>query len=352
MPLTARIRVALDAEHERQSNAGTARCARELKAALEKRDDIDVITVGGGPTLQRRTMKKRMLTARQDFWWYPAAGRRRAGRLGAHIYHCPTPRGPLSAGSPPLVVTVHDLASLRHPETLTRWTRFYERVFLPRLVQAADRIIVPSADTGHDVATLLGVPATKIRVVHNGVDSSFFSVDESPREFDFPYVLFVGTPQPRKNLERLSAAVDLLSAGPRPVQLLIAGADGWGDVNVRSANAHFLGRVSDERLRRLYRDADSLALVSLHEGFGLPAIEAMAAGAPVVAANAGALPEVVGSAAVLVDPLDVNSIARGIVEARERRTELVERGRVRALEFSWDAAAERTVSVYRELLWL
>lgn len=344
------ISIAFDQEHERQSGAGVTRSSRALAAALSLRRDIELLTLGGGEPARRGTLQKRLTTLRQDLVWYPFAGRMQARRRRAEVYHCPTPRAPTSAGTPPLVVTVHDLASFRYPETLTRWTRLYERAMLPRVTRAADRIIAVSADTASDLETILHVPASKIRVVPNGVDESFFGPAKTQRPFPFPYVLFVGTPQPRKNLARLAAAVNLLSRRGSELRLVVAGGSGWGESGVAAGNALLEGEVSDARLRALYEHAECLALVSLHEGFGLPALEAMAAGTPVVASRAGALPELTGEAAVLVDPLDIESIAAGILEAAGNRAALVTLGRARARDFSWRRAAELTAAVYRELV--
>jgi glycosyltransferase involved in cell wall biosynthesis len=249
-----------------------------------------------------------------------------------------------------LVVTINDLASFRFPETLTAWTRRYERTMLPRTAAAADLIIAPSNDTADDLQSILGVPATKIRVVPHGVGDNFFSASSVPLPSGNPYVLFVGTPQPRKNLPRLVAAMDRLWKRGSEVALLLAGSDGWGNVDISHPRITKLGRISDAELRALYHGAACLALVSLHEGFGLPALEAMAMGTPVVASDAAALPELVGDAAVLVDPLSAASIADGIVEAMSRADELREKGRARAREYSWEKAAERTAAVYGELL--
>lgn len=348
-PAGNRLTIALDCEHERQSEAGISRTARSLADALERRSDVVLHRLGGGRAVPRDTVQKRLVTIRQDLWWYPFAGRRNARRLYADVYHCPTPRAPSTKGTPPLVVTIHDLASFRFPETLTTWTRHYERAMLPRVARAAHRILTPSANTADDVQSILGVSGSKIRVVPNGVDSGFFHVDESRSRLPFRYVLFVGTPQPRKNLGRLAEAVEKLRVLGHDLRLVVAGGDGWGDVKLAESSAHMLGRVSDLELRSLYQYAECLALVSLHEGFGLPALEAMAMGTPVVASQAAALPEIVGEAGVLVDQLSSDAIAAGILEAVERKVELGIAGRRRASDYSWELAAERTVAVYREV---
>jgi glycosyltransferase involved in cell wall biosynthesis len=186
-------------------------------------------------------------------------------------------------------------------------------------------------------------------VVWNGVDPVCFSdpVPDSPIEY--PYVLFVGTPEPRKNLPRLITAMNLLSERGFPHRLVIAGGGGWGHVAIDHRSAQLMGRVGDRELLSLYAHADCLALPSLHEGFGLPAVEAMAAGTPVVAGNKGALPEVVGGAGILVDPYDVAAIAAGIERAISERKQLAPPGRARANQFTWERAAESMSAIYHEL---
>ncbi len=343
------ITVAIDSEHTRQTSAGTARASESLVRELGKRDDVRAIVLGGGPLLTRGTAGKRIATARQDFLWYPLLGRRKAAAAGADVYHCPTPRAPLNRGKPPLVVTVHDLVPLLFPETMTPWSRMYGKATMRRVLDAADMLVVPSSDTGDDLIRLAGVSADKVRVVWNGIDEIFFSVAERSPHTD-PYVLFVGTPEPRKNIPRLVEAMAILRTRGFPHGLVVAGGGGWGGVEIDTRNVEVLGRVSDARLLTLYANAACLALPSLHEGFGLPAAEAMAAGTPVVAGARGALPEIVGNAGVLVDPYDVTAIADGIERAITLPESLVAAGRARATQFSWKNAAESMVGVYRELI--
>jgi len=345
-----KLTVALDRDNERQSSAGVSRYSTSLAAALSARDDVELVSIGGGQLVPRGTWRKKFLTARQDFWWYPFAGRRQAGIAGAHVYHCPSARGPIRRGSLPTVVTIHDLASFRYPETLTRWTRLYERQTLPRVARAADLVITISSDTATDIERILGISSRKIRVVPLGVDSAFFERRPSVSPYSYPYVLFVGSAQPRKNLKRLGQAVTRVSKQHRDLKLVIAGADSWGTEDVSGAQVTLAGRVDDEQLLTLYRHAECTALVSLHEGFGLPVIEAMAAGAPVVASNVAALPEVSGGAAVLVDPFSIDSIASGIEQAIADRASLVAAGARRAAAFTWERTADLTTAVYRELV--
>ncbi len=343
------ITVAIDSEHTRQTSAGTARASQSLIRALDKRDDVRPIVLGGGPQLTRGTTRKRIATAHQDFLWYPWLGRRKAGAVGADVYHCPTPRAPLTRGKPPLVVTVHDLVPLLFPETMTPWSRLYGKGTMGRVFDAADVLVVPSSDTANDLTRLAGVSEDKVRVVWNGIDEIFFTPPAPASDVD-PYVLFVGTPEPRKNIPRLVEAMAALRVRGYPHKLVVVGSGGWGDVEIDKRHVDLIGRVSDARLLSLYANAACLALPSLHEGFGLPAAEAMAAGTPVVAGARGALPEIVGNAGVLVDPYDVTAIADGIEKAIAQRDLLVVAGRARAPQFSWEKAAESMVGIYRELI--
>jgi glycosyltransferase involved in cell wall biosynthesis len=344
------LTIALDAEHTRQSNAGIARYGRGLAASLRKIPDLAVRELGGGDVVPRGTLEKKLLTARHDLIWYPWLARREAARIGADVYHSPLLRGPLRRGRPPFVMTVHDLVPVRWPETMPRWHRLYTARFIGRMLAAADRIIAPSQDTADDLNALLGIAAEKIRVVPNGVDALFFGPPVRTAAERPPYILFVGTPEPRKNLARLVSAMTILRERGRRENLVIVGAGGWGDGVAPGPGIQQAGRVSDEELHTLYANASCVALPSLHEGFGLPALEAMATGTPVVAGNSGALPEVTGGAAILVDPLSPVAIADGLERAIADRERLVPLGRARAREFTWDRAAALTAKVYRELV--
>lgn len=322
------MRVGLDVSPLDQTAAGTAR----YLTALESIEDVDLVRLafhghGAAKTIYR------------DAVWYPIVLPDLAKRERVDVLHCPTFRGPLRPTAYPLVVTVHDLAVLRHPETFNLWTRQYSRLCVSRVARAARFVIAVSEATKRDVVELLGVREEQIRVVPNGVGEEFSA--EGPRQ-EGDYVLAVGTIEPRKNLERLTEATRRLG-----VELRVVGAGGWGRVEL-GAGVRRLGRVPDEELARVYRGARCLAYPSLYEGFGIPILEAMASGTPVVTSRGGATEEVAGGAAVLVDPLDVASIAAGIEEAEARREELVPAGLARAREFSWPETARRTVDVYRE----
>jgi glycosyltransferase involved in cell wall biosynthesis len=323
------MRVAIDVSPLAQTRAGTARYLKGLMRELERHDDVAVSPRSFGG-------KNRLSTLMRDGIWYPfLLGRERA----ADVLHCPTYRGPLRS-SVPLVVTVHDLAVLRHPEAFNRWTRTYSPRVVPGVLRTARRVIAVSQFTRRELVELLGVPDEKIRVVPNAVGDEF--TREGPAEKG-DYVLAVGTLEPRKNLDRLVEAVRSTDR-----ELRVVGARGWGGVEVRGNGVRWLGEVDDAELARLYRGATCVAYPSLYEGFGIPVLEAMACGVPVVTARGTAMEEVADGAAVLVDAGDPAEIAAGIERAAAERETLVPRGLERARAFRWDAVAAATVEVYRE----
>jgi glycosyltransferase involved in cell wall biosynthesis len=323
------MRVGIDVSPLRQTRAGTARHLRGLLPRLERIVEVERLAWGGAG---------RAATAARDAWWYPVALPRLA--RGVDVLHCSSFRGPLRS-SVPLVVTVHDLAVLRHPEAFNRWTRTYSRAFVPRVIRAAQRVIAVSEFTKRELIDLLGVPGERIRVIPNATTEPF-GTNGARAEGEF--VLAVGTLEPRKNLRRLADA-----ARSADVELRVAGARGWGDVRVRGDGVRFLGFVPDDELARLYRGALCVAYASLYEGFGIPVLEALACGAPVVTSAGTAMAEVADGAAVLVDPRDTDAIAAGLREAIARREELAALGPERARRFTWQASAEATAAVYAEV---
>jgi glycosyltransferase involved in cell wall biosynthesis len=316
------------------TRAGTARHISSLLAALDGEDvEVRRYALGGS---------SRALVPVRDVGWYLGVLPLQARRHGVDVLHCPTQRAPVRS-SVPLVVTFHDLAVLRHPETFNRWTREYSRRVLPSVAREATRVIAVSEFTKHELLELLDVPEENVRVIPNAVGDPFTPEGEAA---EGDYVLAVSTLEPRKNLPRLVDGYE--RAGLNGLPLLVAGAAGWGGVRVEGGGVRWLGEVDDEELARLYRGARCVAYLSLYEGFGLPVLEAMACGAPVVAARTGALEEVAGDAAVLADPLDPDAIAAALNEAIVRSEELRKRGLERARAFDWRDVARQTVAVYRE----
>lgn len=334
------MRVGLDVSPLHLTRAGTARVIENLleiggsagaEAGSSSAEPVEIVPFRWGG-------QGRIAAAVRDAWWYTRALPRAARRAGVDILHCPSFRGP-TASPVPLVVTVHDLAVLRHPELFNRWTRDYSRHYVPRVVAAARLVVAVSEFTRGELSDVLGTPPAKVRVVPNAVPAGF-SPDGPRAEGD--YVLAVGTLEPRKNLVRLAEAAAL--AG---VELRVVGAQGWGGVEL-PAHVLLLGAVGDGELAALYRGARCLAYPSLYEGFGIPIVEAMACGTPVVTSRGGATEEVAGGAAVLVDPFDTAAIAGGIREAKARAAELRSAGVQRAGAFTRERVVRAMLEVYRE----
>jgi glycosyltransferase involved in cell wall biosynthesis len=269
----------------------------------------------------------------------------------------------------PAVVTVHDLALLRFPELgTTALRRMVERSCTA--VRRANAVIAVSAATCRDVVELCGVEANRVHVVYNGVAPAFQPLPAATARAraaarigsDQPYILHVGTLEPRKNLPTLLRAFAALEGDPaRPPRLVLAGRRGWGDAPIFAAvdelglrdSVTFLGDVDPSDLPPLYAAATALVYPSLYEGFGLPVLEAMACGAPVIASESSALPEIVGEAGLLVDGGDVDAVReaiRRVASDEALRSELRARGLQRARRFSWQRAARETLAVYRSVL--
>jgi glycosyltransferase involved in cell wall biosynthesis len=311
------LKVAVDVTPLRLTRAGTARYLENLLDLVRPARTVAFGGAGRASVLAR------------ELAWYPFA---LSALEGADVLHCPTYYAPLRPRIP-TVVTVHDLAVLRHPEAFPRWTRVYVPRIVPSMVRAASRVIAVSEFTAREIVELLAVPRERIRVVPNGVDPVF--APAGPRA-DGDYVLAVGTLEPRKNLRRTIDAAARLG-----VELRVVGAAGWGGVEAQGAHVTWLGDVDDAELARQYRGARCVVYASIYEGFGIPILEAMACGAPIVTSRGGATEEVAGGNATLVDPLDVEAIAAGIESATARGVEY-------ARAFTWQETARRTVEVYEE----
>jgi glycosyltransferase involved in cell wall biosynthesis len=265
----------------------------------------------------------------------------------------------------PSVVTVHDLAFLRFPDQVTKRRYHYLSRTIRGSVKRATRVIAVSEGTKRDIVELLDVAPEKIAVTPLGVDERFRPLEKEALAtfrhqagIEGPFALFVGTLEPRKNLPRLVEAFSMI-AEEVPHDLMVIGPEGWLTSEIRETSARLLDRgrlqfrgfVPDGQLPAWYSACDLFAYPSLYEGFGLPALEAMACGAPVLTSCVSALPEVVGDAALPVSPTDVQAIAEGMKRLlldSELRRDLQRRGIERSKTFTWARTAELTVKLYRE----
>ncbi|HMS25348.1 MAG TPA: glycosyltransferase family 1 protein [Acidimicrobiia bacterium] len=274
------------------------------------------------------------------------------------LLHAPSLAVP-PAKSRPLVVTVHDIAFLRHPGAFSRRGVHFHTRGLAIARKEAAAIIVPSRFT-HDELVREGVDPALIHVIPHGIDIEP-DVDTTHdtdivTSLGVPsrFVLAVGTLEPRKNLPMLVRAVDSLRNKGEDLALVLVGPRGWGEVKGLDHDfVYEVGRVSDEILNALMRQAIVYCVPSIYEGFGMPALEAMSRNTAVIAAGVASLPEVVGDAGVLLDPLDsavwANAIERMSTDEEYRKAQ-AQRGLVRAKSFTWDSSARAHVAAYREAL--
>jgi glycosyltransferase involved in cell wall biosynthesis len=265
------------------------------------------------------------------------------------------------------VVTVHDLSFLLHPECADEGLRNYLERTVPQAVRKADFVVVDSANTQNDVVVLLDGDPERVEVVYPAVDRHFRVIEDQAAlqavrdryNLHFPFILNQNVIEPRKNIPRLIEAFARLKRDLGIAhRLVIGGGLGWlyepvfqavEDFNVADSVV-FLGYVPDEDLPALYNLAELFVYPTLYEGFGIPAVEAMACGTPVVTSNTSSLPEAVGDAGLMVRPTDVDGLAEAIAQVLTNptlREDLSRRGLERAGTFSWKASAEKVLGIYR-----
>ena len=269
----------------------------------------------------------------------------------------------------PAVVTVHDLAWARYPETYDPADLHMQTQVVPRSIRRAAHVIAVSQSTADDLVEMLGVPASKITVTPLGVSAQFRPEGPPLASDAFPgaerlaagYLLAVATggPHPRKNVARLLEAYEQVRRAGPAAPLVIAG--GISSPAGRQFISHaaslglrddvvFAGSVGESVLPSLYRGATVLAYPSLYEGFGLPILEAMASGVPVITSDRSSMKEVAGEAAVLIDPENVQDLAsalKRVLSDGGLRQDLRRRGLARSREFRWERTARETAAVYR-----
>ena len=286
-------------------------------------------------------------------------------RLPYDIVHFADYRCPLLTPAR-AIITVHDLGMFRYPETVTSGQRRLKQTFTRASVRRAAHIIVPSESTKRDLMEWLDVPADRITAVPHGVcthRSPDYPGSSPAAAHPRPYFLFVGTLEPRKNLVRVVQALRLLydRHADADVDLVVIGRQGWlyGEIfhEVERLDLQprvlFLGYVSDVERLEWYRGALGFCFPTLYEGFGLPILEAMAAGCPVITANQGAAAEVAEGAALLVDPTDIDVICNAlhqVMSDTDLRDRLRRLGAERAARYTWNRTAQETRSVYEKVL--
>ena len=374
------VRVSLDATAVPPRPAGAGRYVLDLAAALGRRDDLVLTLIcrsgderrwrfGSPHTLVLgRAPRQRPLRLAWEQVRFPEV----LARLPVDVHHGPHYTMPERA-TLPRVVTVHDLSLVEHPG----WhqpakVRFFRRA-IRMAAERADATIAVSAATAERLQTLFA-PRGPVHVIPHGVDHArFHPLDPADADGGVldraalrrigatqPYVAFVGTLEPRKDVPTLVRAFDRLAAAVPGLTLVLAGGRGWGTRAVEAAvktaihggRVRLAGYVSEEQKAALLRGAAAVAYPSLEEGFGLPALEALACGAPLVTTRGSAMEEVTGDAALLIPPGDAGALAEALEAAVSGGPE-VERRRARGLEaaagYTWEASAEAHTAVYRSV---
>lgn len=343
---------------------GTAVAAVGLCESLNKRDDIELIGLAAkhnkepslrppsGLPIVHSSLPRQVLYKSWAFLKSPSIDRLAACPDLVHASG-----GAIPATQLPLIATIHDLAWMHEPAWFPSRGRRFAQAWLKNS-RNAKRIICPSKATFNDLVSV-GFDPQKIQVIPLGVDHKEVSNEEvsmlrKKHDLQSPFVLWVGTVEPRKNLATL---VDALLEIPDLI-LVLVGPTGWG-VDLQKIlepvkeRVRIIGQVDDKTKNIWLKAADVFCFPSLFEGFGLPVGEAMAHGTPVVTSATTATAEVVGDAGLLIDPKNPSEISdaiSSILNDRDLASELSKKGQLRSKELSWESSAELTVSVYREVL--
>ena len=372
-------RIALTALQQRNYLTGTGRYLAELYHALPTvvpdleyllyvKPDQAALYPSGGPGASQRVLHSCPSSPPLRAAWELVNLLPQIRRDRIDVYH-----GPANFLPPrkvcPYVLTLHDMVYFHNPKRTFLLRAKYWQWYLRATWRLADAIITDSEFSRDEIRRYLPVPADRIRVIPIGVHPKFFA-EPTPEQraamraalgLERPYILYVGRLDPDKNVERMiRASAAVIRERGLDHEIVLAGTRDWGvsglpalvkelgiDDRVRA-----VGYVAEEHLIPLYREADVFCFPSLNEGFGLPPLEAMAAGVPVVTSSISSLPEVVGEAGIQVDPFDVGAIARGMAEALDPATaaQLRVAGPRRARAFTWERTARETAEVYRQVL--
>jgi len=348
------MKVAYDCGPLLDQQTGVGRYTAELGVALEQRG-VELVRYAialkgsGDPSIRRLR-----IPARAAQWAWRRFGRPPLEALVGRVDVVHGSNFVLPAlRSTPGVVTVHDLSFLRS-DTFPGGERL--RTLVPWSVARAAAVLVPSAAMASEVSARLGVPEARTRVTHEGVSPLFFGAsplaDSTLAGLGIarPYAVAVGTIEPRKNLARLLQAWSSIAEVQGIWTLVLAGPRGWGPELTPIPGVVPIGWVGDETLPGLLAGAEMFCYPSLYEGFGLPPLEAMAAGTPALVGRYSAAEEILGDACLLVDPTDVDSLAAGLaaLASDERlRRKLSLAGKAQATTYTWERTARETVEAYR-----
>ncbi|MFN0105410.1 MAG: glycosyltransferase family 4 protein [Bryobacteraceae bacterium] len=370
--------VAIDARHLDDFGYGTyIRNLIRAMAELERELQFILITKpGGAAELGELPANFRLVeySGEDSSWLENIAFPWFVRKLHAELVHIPLNNVPVFMPKP-YIVTIHDMSSLMFEYGHDKKDRMHLWRFRRGLLRA-DHVIAVSGATRRDVLNLMSIPAGRVRKIYNAIDPGFLAIETDARkrqevldryQIAYPYLLYAGSVNPRKNVARIVEALALLRQDLvdhpkyKDLRLVIIGDQISKYPALRRAVhqsrvndvVRFLGFVKREELKVFYQGAEAFVFPSLYEGFGLPPLEAMALGTPVVTSGVSALPEVVGDAAMIVKPENVFDIARGVREVLlddGLRADLVAKGHEQVKRFSWYDTARQVLETYRDVL--
>jgi glycosyltransferase involved in cell wall biosynthesis len=284
-----------------------------------------------------------------------------ASKIKQGLLFCPTNSGPITYKNK--IITLHDAAVLSHPEWFAKNFSIMRKTLIPILVNSSLKIITVSNFSKNHICEALNLRDDKVEVIYNGINKKKFKPmsisNKILKKYNLtkPYILFVGSIEPRKNLKRMiNSWIKLPKIYKKEFDLLIVGKKNWifKDVILKKENSiKELGYIQDDELIKLYSMAKVFIYPSLFEGFGLPVLEAMACGTPVITSNVSALPEVGGESVLYIDPRDEESISSKMIELLDSRSlqkDLIIRGLQRAKLFTWENTAKKTINLFKQYI--
>lgn len=267
------------------------------------------------------------------------------------------------------ITTIHDMAFQAYPETVAKKTHHWLDRNLRKYCQRADLILTVSEFSRQEIHRYMGIPLERIEVVYNGVDLKHYyprteqEIRDVTKELHIPgkYLLYLGTLEPRKNIETLITAYwELKKRMADAPKLVLAGKKGWMYDSIFESvkdfgliqDVIFTGYVKEEAVPALLSGAEAFVFPSLYEGFGIPPLEAMACGTPVITSNTSSLPEVVKDAGILIPPKDSRMLAQKMEELltdQDLRSQLISAGKKQAAQFTWERSAEKMIKIYKKM---
>jgi glycosyltransferase involved in cell wall biosynthesis len=339
-------------------------CDRQNRYTIYTTRGLDAAAIGLPANFQVRPSRLPTINPRVRIPWEQFLAPLLVRRIGADVFHGTLNVVPLACPIPS-VVTIHDLAFIRFPQTFRAYNRTYLDFATRLTARRAARILTVSEHTRREVIGLLGVPPERVVVTPNAARAHFRpppigAIDQLRARHGLPerFLLYVGTLEPRKNLTTLLEAFAEV-ARRTDATLLIGGGKGWlytpiferlAALGLRD-RVRVVGYIDEEELPLWYAAATVFVFPSIYEGFGMPPLEAMACGTPVVTSNTSSLPEVVGDAGIMVDPHDAAALAAALAQLlndADLRADLRTRGLQRAARFTWNTTAERTLRAYED----